>query len=226
MTEYIVLSDKIDVMPVLDIGLWWFVDDPEQFSSTGDIPIESQARYSWWKKGMASLGITDLEPLPGTITSAPLVPIETLTDMDILGKLTHIAFFKKKKNGLLEDVELSELRPDHIFTGGYRFTDCDEIIFDLMCCTEFEQDLKDWQDSISYRGHEWTYHGMGHPWSWVRYVDEKLQFVEPAETMRVENPAKIYIVEPILLAIAVAKAEQIYLDFEQRFRHILATLSL
>lgn len=144
----------------------------------------------------------ELSPVQGKA----IFPVEKIMTPTDLQNLRH-AVQKKSRRKVTTPADL---------TGGYILMDADRIIFRLMCCTDFGN-LRDWEQAAQYRGSPWQMHWMGHPWSWVRFVEGKLHFAEPSETQTFIKTSVIYRVEPKHLAQVVQTARTIYQAFEQRF---------
>lgn len=175
--------------------------EPYTFSTqTRDIPMDAddtpEGWEQYWRDSLSDSGITGLNPLR---QCGWWVPIEQLLDPQLIRKLLEKTPTWKPEYDPLTDLPK--------VLGGYALTNGDDWI-GPGCCSDFST-LESWEEAAQWRSTDWQMVWIGHPWTHVSALNDRLAFLHPTE----EDPPKtnelaMYVMRhELIAAINTAKSQ-------------------
>lgn len=181
----------VSLIPVVEFEPFAFKKAERELLGDSD---EDCAQY--WRDCLADSGIVDMEPIH---PRSWWVTIDQLLDPVIIRKLLAAAPGSSPKTEY--ETSLSELMAGFVLNQG------DESIYPG-CCSDFST-LDSWEEAAQWRSTDWQMIWIGHPWTHVSAMDDRLAFLHPTE----EDPPKtrelaMYVMRHELLnAIASARTQ-------------------
>ncbi len=164
------------------------------------------AWYRYWKDSLADAQIDDVEPV---YQRSWWVATRTLTDRTLRVLLREL---------LLDHQQSVDVEGINTLFGGYALLHGGTVVIEYTCCTDFS-DIEEWEHAAAYRGGEWMGVWIGHPQTYVRFDGGRLLMNDPQDDGTVVAKFSL---EPTMLAVAAASAEQEGATFIRRCMFMIA----
>lgn len=175
---------------------------------------EYEDRMGWdnyWRRSLADVEIVELEPIQ---QASWFVATSQLTLHSTLQTMLEVQFEE------VDEWDIEEIPP---LPGGYVLRQDEETLLEPGCCGDLG-DLREWRDACESREAQWQVVWIGHPWTHVSAVGERLAFLEPSEESSPKKANVILRVERQDLAKAIETASQEVKALAERLIPIVAEL--